>query len=266
MVKPGFSTTAFLALSSLSISGINSQTPASVTRFSSDLTYSGLYKIYNCNSRLPARLHPEAKQLQQFLPEVWNSTALLVNDILNGTNSKYGFGALFKTNTSIDTVRNTIRYMKYGPDVAPSNEVPTFVCLDSASTDPQLRSLYQQICVQNTIVTAIPHSSWVGFCPSFFELNRRGFTFPISLDCPRTKENTVQDPPHPLMHNLYPLFLAQMLHLHMQSGFIPGDPENQVHHTQDCVSLNATASLSNIANWAIYAACEFFKNYNPSRL
>ena len=254
MVKSAITPTGFLLLTCLSMSATNSQSPPSVTKLSPDLTYSGLYKIYNCNSRLPARLDPEARQLQQFLPQVWTSNKNLVNDILNGTNSKYGFEALFKTNDSIETVRTTISNMRYGPDIG--NQVPTFVCLDSTSDDPELRDLYGQTCIQGTAAAAIPDSTWIGFCPSFFDINKRGFDFPTSRDCPLATTSTIQDPPHPLMHNTYPIFLAQMLRLHMDNGMIQGSPGNQVHHIQDCVNLNATASLSNVANWAIYAACE----------
>ena len=222
-----------------------------------DLTYSGLYKIFNCNSRLPARLNPEAKQLQAFLPEVWNANQALLDDITNGTNSNHGFEALFKTNSSVRIVSSTIRNMRYGGIYGPNNEVPTMICLDSTSEDPALETMFKQICVPGTTAAAIPNTTHIAFCPTFFTVIRRGLDFPISLDCPVTTSNKIQGAPHPLMHNGYPIFLAQMLQLNIEHGLIEGDLENQVQNVQDCVKLNATASVKNIANWAIYAACEF---------
>ena len=236
----------FLILTALAIS----QTQAL------DLTYSGLYRILNCHAAWPARLHPEAIQLKKFLPEVWNANKLLLADITNGTNSKYGFEALFKTNDSITPVSSAIRGMRYGPDIGTTQQVATMVCLEETSDDPIFETLYKRYCSNNTVtVTVIPDSTYIGFCPSFFEVSRHGLDFPVSLDCPITKNNKIQEAPHPLMHNTYPIFLAQMLHLHMANGMIAGNPNDQVHHVQDCIDLNATASLENVANWANYAAC-----------
>lgn len=238
-------------LNFLSFPVSTSQTPQS------DLTYSGLYKIVNCNARQPARLHPESKQLQAFLPQVWSSNKYLLADITNGTNSKHGFEALFKSNSSIRTVSSTVRNMRYGAIVGPGNQVPTMLCLDSNSEDPVLQTIYEQTCTQGTVAAAIPKSTYIGFCPTFFEINRRGWDFPRQSECPFTTANTIQDAPHPLTYNTYPIFLAQMVKLHMEHGSIGGDPNDQVQNIQDCVDLNTTASLRNIANWANYAACKF---------
>ena len=221
-----------------------------------DITYSGLYPIINCNANWPARLQPGAQQLRTFLPEAWNSTRLLIEDVVNGVNSKYGFEALFKTNASIDVVKYTMQSLRNGADVGPTSSVPTMVCLDSELGDPSLYPLYDQICTPSTVVKAIPNSTHIGFCPAFFRLNRKGIDFPIQADCPVATANTIKDSIHPLTHNAYPIFLAQMLHLYMEEGLIKGDVNNQVHHIQDCVNLNATGSSVNIANWVNYAACE----------
>lgn len=130
------------------------------------------------------------------------------------------------------------------------------ICLQSDSEDTVFRDLYGETCVGDTVAAAIPNSSYIGFCPSFFEINRRGLDFPIPMDCPVTTANGVRDAPRPLMQNTYPIFLAEMLRVHMEGGVIEGDPKNQVHHIQDCVDLNVTASLRNVANWANYAACK----------
>ncbi len=251
---PILTTLFFLISTCLSTLVPTSQAPQPTTF--SDLTYSGLYKIVNCNANLPARLYPESKQLQSFLPQVWNSSKLLLDDITSGTNSKHGFEALFKTNTSIGTVSSTIRSMRYGANVGPHDQVPTMICLDSTSKDPFFQGLYEQTCLNGTIAAAIPNSSYIGFCPGFFTLDRRGLDFPIPPSCPVMIANSIQDAPHPLMHNTYPIFLAQMLRLQMETGLIEGDVKNQVHHIQDCVNLNVSASLTNIANWANYAACK----------
>lgn len=58
----------------------------------------------------------------------------------------------------------------------------------------------------------------------------------------------------------YPLFLAEMLKLHLQVGVVKDNTRGQVDHLQDCINLNTTASLANAANWANYAACKLPKS------
>jgi len=242
----------------LSTSIQTSLAPQSTIPAISDVTYYGLYKIVNCRANVPARLYPEAVQLREFLGQAWNSTRLLLTDITNGTNSKFGFGPLFKTNDTVRTVTYTIRSFMNGG----GNPVPTFLCLDDYSKIPLFQSLYKDTCTADVFATVIPKSSYIGLCPGFFEASKRNLDFPIQPDCPTfdttdTTAETLRESTHPLMHNMYPIFLSQMLKLHMQM-----DAENekvQVHHIQDCINLNATASLTNVANWANYAACKHLR-------
>lgn len=224
-----------------------------------DVTYYGLYKIVNCRANLPARLYPEAVQLREFLGQAWNSTRLLLTDITNGTNSKFGFGPLFKTNDSVSPLTFTFRGMITGG----GNPLPTFVCLDDDSDVPLYQSLYQEICTKNYFTSVVPDSSWIAFCPGFFEASKRTLDFPVQLDCPTldTTANELQKSAHPLMHNMYPIFLSQMLKIQLQV-----DEENaktQVHGIQSCLNLNATASLGNVDNWAYYAACKYLRIIHP---
>jgi hypothetical protein len=257
----GFSFSTAL-LTTLSTSTQSSLAPQSTNAGFSDITYSGLYKIVNCRATVPARLLPEAVQLRTFLGEAWNSTRLLLTDITNGTNSKFGFGPLFKTNDSVSSVTFTIRSIMNG-GVDP---VPMFLCLDGYSDVPLIQSLYQETCTAGVFATVIPNSTYVGLCPSFFTASKRNLDFPIQLDCPMvdTTANELRETAHPLMHNMYPIFLSQMLKLHMQMDMEKA--RNQVHHIQDCISLNATASLTNIANWANYAACKNPRILRPIHL
>lgn len=169
-----------------------------------DVTYSGLYKIVNCHANWPSRLNPEALRLRNFLGEAWNSTKLVLTDITNGTNSKYGFNALFKTNDSVTTVTNTIWAIRNGGGVGLHGTVPTMVCLDDDSTDPLFQILYNQTCTPRTVAAAIPAFSYLGLCPSFFEITRKGLDFPIPLDCPKVDSttNTIQGSLHPLVSTL----------------------------------------------------------------
>ena len=223
-----------------------------------DSTYSGLYKILNCDSRLPARLHPPATQLQAFLRQVWNSNKALVDDTTNGTNSIHGFEALFKTNSSVNVISSTIRNMRYGGSVGPNGEVPTLICLDSNLGGSAFQALFKEICNNtSTVIATIPNSTYLAFCPTFFEISQHQLDFPVPQDCPVTTSNKIQESPHPLLHNGYPIFLTQMLRLYMEHGLLEGDLEHQVENVQDCINLDATASVKNVANWATYAACEF---------
>ena len=256
MVRVGFLSLCLLTFITVIVSSPDPQTSPISIPASSDLTYSGVYKIQNCNSRLPARLRPEVVQLRQFLTKAWISTKALLADIGNGTNSKYGFGALFKSNSSIALVSSIFRNMRYGPSVGLDHQVPTLLCLHDNLEDPTLQDLFQRYCGPLGTAVAIPGTSYIGFCPSFFVIDKRGLDFPETLNCPRTNRTVFQDSPHPLTHKTYPIFLAQMLRLHIEGGLIEGDLESQVHLIEDCISLSATASLANVANWVNYAACE----------
>lgn len=244
----------------LSTSIQTSPAPQSTNAGFSDVTYYGLYKIVNCRAAVPARLYPEAMQLRTFLGEAWNCTRLLLTDITNGTNSKFGFGPLFKTNDSVTSVTLTMRSIMNGGGYP----VPTFLCLDDYSELPLFQSLYKETCTANVFATVIPNSTYIGLCPGFFKASKRNLDFPIQLDCPTvdTTANTLQEKAHPLIHNMYPIFLSQMLTLHMQMDMEKA--KNQVHHIQDCINLNATASLTNIANWANYAAGKGLRIQHPS--
>lgn len=170
-----------------------------------DVTYSGLYKIVNCNANLPARLNPESRQVQDFLTETWKSIRLLLADLPNGTNSKYGFNAFFKSDKSVRTITNKLRGIIYGAGVGLNSSVPILACLEESSPNPFLQALYRQGCRPGKMIASFPNVSYIGLCPGFFVASRRGLDFPVHEECPILDmiTNTMKDASYPLMHSQY---------------------------------------------------------------
>lgn len=135
-----------------------------------------------------------------------------------------------------------------------------FVCLDD--DDDEYRSLHEQICTTGVTARLIHNSSWIAFCPDFFDASRRGRDFPGRGDCPvvswRLNRFGVGEEEKrrggKLMQSLYSIFLEQMLRLHLH---IDDEREKgQVLALQECVELDAAKSLGNVGSWVFYAAGE----------
>ena len=165
-----------------------------------DVTYSDVYKIVNCNAYEPARLNPPAHQLRTFLSEAWQALRDLLVDLPNGTNSRYGYSDLFKSNYSANAIVDVVRNVVPGYGMDFQRTVPILACLTPASSTPLLRVLYLQGCLGGRKITSFPEYSYIGLCPEFFELGRLGWGFPKSFDCPTLNRTTnkVEEASRPL--------------------------------------------------------------------
>lgn len=224
----------------------------------SDATFSGLYRIVNCGANQPARLNPEALQVKAFLPKAWQQLRYLLADVKLGTASKYGYAALFKTNDSIATISESFQDITNGAPIPPINYNPTLVCLHPDETVPLFRGLYDQGCAGGArAMASFPKLAHVGLCPAFFKAGKRGLDFPSPVDCPTlAANNTMTDARYSLVMNQYAFFVEEMLHLYLKGGSANEEQIEDGFPVQEAVNLNATASLANVHNWALYAACE----------
>ncbi len=77
------------------------------------------------------------------------------------------------------------------------------------------------------------------------------------MDCPTLRaNNTLVDAKDPLLRNQYAFFIEEMLQLYLEGGKLVEEHSVEVLTTQEYVDLNATASLKNVQNRAMYAACK----------
>ena len=221
-----------------------------------DIIESGTYTIINCDADLPPRFYPDASKVIAFLPRFKSSLLLLLADIQLGTASHHGYEALFKTNDSRAALSATIAGI-ITPSPLINNQRPTLVCIHDTEQQTPFQSLIEYCDGQESLY-AIPGSSWIILCPTFFTLRSRGLDFPIGIDCPTVADNKIVDSIGvrlPLIFNMYSQLLYGMLQLHWKATTtVPTDIQNDL---QEMVDLNATTSLSNIPNWVAYGACKF---------
>ena len=93
-----------------------------IAKRDNSIVYSGKYVIRYCNAGDPDSM---ASKLQEILPKIWNNLQTTIADSKNGTASKNGYAAFFKTNSSIGAVQKVYQDIADGSPVDKTNSALT---------------------------------------------------------------------------------------------------------------------------------------------
>ena len=208
-----------------------------------DTVSSGNYLIHLCNSGQPGS---EASKLQSLLPQVYDGLQKVISD-LQGSASKYGYGAFFKDDSNKAEVLQVYQRMAAGADVFVgldhiSLRRPTFTC---ANDVPATQLAYQH-CKPKTPLMSWVYTELIFLCPLFWMIKQQA----IPSDCPLVVRNTLTPNDDRLLSNQEALLVSSLVHFYHQ--FV----SNIVVTITDASELGASRSLTNAPNYALYYAGE----------
>lgn len=257
-----YATTCITVLLTCMFVGRNIQTSAAKL---GDTVSSGNYLIHLCNSGEP---NSNASYLQDLLPQIYVNLQAVIADARLGTASNRGYGAFFKTNHNIQEVVRVYEAMAAGTNVLirsiPGRQLPglvaarpTFVCVNDI---PETGNIYRQ-CIKDhpdTPLVVWEDSELIALCPLFWDQKK----VPVPrTDCPRLRGNTLSPNNMQLIRNQEAMIVYELTYLY---GTVTKWP-NVVMNIQDAVNLDATASLANPNNYALYYAGQYRMPFHASR-
>ena len=213
----------------------------------------------NCDARI---LGPtKAAMLEEMLAQVQANLRIVISQAKKGIGSKYGFQALFKSQSNRGQVASifnkimTVANANNDPDQTPIP--PLIVCVAPATNDQGvdgMEVLYQHCMDDPEMWAAQPiNSNIVVLCPSFWQLPG----VPPQGTCPKkdAKTNSMMPNESWLQLNRQATFVHEMIHMYLGHGY--GLAVNEAYKVGDAVALGEEESMKNPSNYAFFYAGEF---------
>ena len=216
-----------------------------------DSAKSGNYLIVYCNSTFSG---PHAAYLQALIPFMQENLQAVLSDLEHGTTSA-AYRAFFKTNDSLDDVRQVFTNIINGSDVlgvAFQNDTrwssPTLVCADS--NQHILRQLARHCSAPSRpLMSVLQPAKIISICPDFWTLPR----IVQKAACPRvSRDGELLTEPFNLYTTQFAVLVHELVHV-----YNPADNREEIYDLGPVVDLSAARSLENAQNYASYAAGEF---------
>ncbi|KAI4191169.1 MAG: hypothetical protein L6R41_000306 [Letrouitia leprolyta] len=218
-----------------------------------DQTNSGNYIVNNC-----ACIN-RSKELQIFLPQVWQALQLVLTDLEHGTASRHGFSTFFKSNTNRPIARQVYRAIADGKDLPTGRPIIECVCPDFSVDDEPLFRVFLYVCgprppsFQHHLASALVAHGTVVLCPAFWDFD----TFPDVDDCVpvagRRGRKRFLDSGRSLGDTRFSVLVHELIHLYNPLDR-SANRTDEVYDIQQCAAdLDKDESVSNAQNWAYYA-------------
>lgn len=186
----------------------------------------------------------------------------VIDDLQAGINSRHGYKAWFKSNTSKDYIQRVLQNIhtvqsKFG--LQPQPDLPTgphFSCVgpNTSALYPWMRLNPFYLCV--TLFPGMkafyyPGSSYILICPSFWSLQ----PWPSITSCPTVMDNLFVGSRAWLSDYQTYVLIHEMVHFYLGMNSLTLDtaPREQ-YELNDCVALGKVNSFRNPANYQHYLA------------
>ena len=215
-----------------------------------DSAKSGNYLIVYCNANTPGS---QAAHLQTLIPYMQSNLEAVLTDLDRGTASP-AFRAFFKTNNNLESVRQVFTDIINGSKILTVKSVqdetgvlrpPTLVCADT--DEPGLDHLLDDCdSFARPWSYIFQPTKLVSICPIFWTLPR----IARRAACPRIAKGKVLTEPMSLMITQYVVLVHELVHIYNKFD----DSRQEMYGFDDVVGLDATRSVENAQNYAIYAA------------
>ncbi|KAL9135213.1 MAG: hypothetical protein Q9175_003597 [Cornicularia normoerica] len=228
-----------------------------------DATTSGKYQILLCGAGQP---DSKAARLQALLPLIWQNLQIAIQDVKKGTASQHGYTAFFKSNANQAAVMDLFQKVSAGDAIPISADramrlgsltaSPSFACM--AEGDSFTAHLYAECLARSTGTRFSPLMTWgateiIMICPSFW-------TLPAGLtraNCPKVVDNKAAPNDEALIRSMYGSIVHMLVNVYLPESLDYGNSVvEEVINVQDAVALNATESMVNANNYALYAGGE----------
>ena len=200
------------------------------------------------------------EQLSNVLTSIrFSITNKILPNVALGTQSHNGFSAFFKTNNNKGAVQALFQRILDG-NFGPAGTQPTFKCISPYAHPDEYHGggCFHQGLI--AYVDPINFPNAVVVCPSFFYQA----SIPLSTMCPSVKDNVMgPSGTHPLAGNQFSIIVHELGHL-LLKGYVAETLRSsqetepaEVYEVQECATLDASAQVINVQNYAFYGAGEF---------
>lgn len=228
-----------------------------------DVTSTGNYNFVFCGATIPGTHSTQGHILQHIFSVFDTELKQVLIDIYLGIHSRYGYEALFKTENNRKLVKSIYQKILYRDSVTVNAEraqalgnqtaQPTFVCIN-----PENSQTNHTLAHCNTGRIALTtRTGWetIFICPFFWYL-------PLGLhqdQCPKVVNNKFignnRLSPNTaisgtaLANSMYASLIHELVHAYFRAT-----TQKETYYLQDCVRLDAKASIENAHNYAYYAS------------
>ncbi len=211
-----------------------------------------------CDARILGSI--ESTALEEMLAQVQANLRIVINQAKKGIGSKYGFQALFKSQSNKGQVASifdkimTVAVANNDPDQAPIQ--PLIICAAAEANDMVVEGMHflYERCQSdpNRRAAQPPNSNIVVLCPSFWEMPG----VPPQGSCPEKDAKTGVMMPNEawLQLNRQATFVHEMIHMYLGRGY--GLAKNETYKVGDAVALEEEESMRNPSNYAFFYAGE----------
>ena len=209
----------------------------------------------------------QIEKLLRVLKQTKGALRLAIMDAKQGTRSKYGYTAMFKTKPGLFSNKPLEMLEKImdmeglpitgGPFPKKGNP-PRFVCTSATTkgSDYDIRVNPFDYCWQNRVTLWASSSGFVFLCPPFWGTYPMEFPLPIgSINCLEVKNNRFEVGWRKLSDFLDYFLLREMIRLYLgKNALMPTTQPKEALAANDCVALSAKNSIRNPQSWLFYVA------------
>ena len=231
----------------------------------SNITTIGPYEIDYCIANIAGPINPQVEYLRVFLPIFRSLLFNLLQDLDRGTYSQHGYTAFFKTDDSVQAVRQIFDNIIDGSKILtgpwdrftknytspPEWKPPLIACVNPGEPDTILA---QERCEEHSnttssvVASVMKNSGIILICPVFFKLPRLARRPGCPVVDPATNKfvNNGLD----FAFTQYAVLVHEMVHVYNTGASL----EEEIYNIQEAVDLDPKSSLENAQNFALYAA------------
>ena len=229
------------------------------------------YLIHNCGTP-----HDASSQANQVLRFVFKLQAILQNviaDTQQGTRSRHGFAAFFKSNSNIPNVENALRSVLIGrpiiisaeraaSDQGPRNRRPTLMCINE--DDEKTAHILADCKEIGTGPLAIwPGTEVMALCPDAFNESLHPYAM---RTCPTLNRSGKFKPGDAsLAHGFFAQLVYNLITMYHRKMYETYEDWDSLKDMQYAVELNARQSLLNIESYGYYVGGKLARTVPSSR-
>ncbi len=179
-----------------------------------------------------------------------------IRDVSTGSNSEFGYTAIFKDPASVPYIKTMLQNMADGSKMPvqtkdwPGDRSPIFICARPGNRDPSMNQFSSACTSEQTPAVRIPDSPWIVLCPTFFRMKEA----PERTDCPTEDSRGLMFLPNTMIGNQYTALIRQLAHFYLGPDNLPVEVTN----LNQIFSLSADETKRNARSYEFYVASKIY--------